>query len=81
MLGSQVAAVRYNHAMPHISRDEVGDWWDLVQLALVRSALEQLTPEEEHALWLYAEGARLTQKQHALAEATLAKVRRMLKLE
>ena len=52
-----------------------------MQLALVRSALEQLTPEEEHALWLYAEGARLTKQQHALAEATLAKVRRMLRLE
>ena len=60
---------------------EVGDWWDLVQLALVRSALQQLAPEEEQALWLYAEGARLTKQQRTLAEATLAKVRRMLKLE
>jgi len=60
---------------------EVGDWWDLVQLALVRSALEQLSPEEEQALWLYAEGARLTKQQRTLAEATLAKVRRMLNLE
>jgi len=60
---------------------EVGDWWDLVQLALVRSALEQLSPEEERAVWLYAEGARLTKQQRTHAETALAKVRRMLKLE
>jgi hypothetical protein len=60
---------------------EVGDWWDLVQLALVRSALEQLAPEEERAVWLYAEGATLTPKQHTLAETALQKIRRMLGLE
>jgi len=60
---------------------ESPDWFEWVQLALVRMALEQLTPEEEQALWLYAEGARLTKQQQALAEATLAKVRRMLNLE
>jgi hypothetical protein len=60
---------------------EVGDWWDLVQLALVRSALEQLAPEEERALWLYAEGARLPKRERQLAETAIAKVRRMLALE
>jgi len=60
---------------------EVGDWWDLVQLALVRSALEQLSPEEERALWLYAEGARLPKRERQLAETAIAKVRRMLGLE
>jgi hypothetical protein len=60
---------------------EVGDWWDLVQLALVRSALEQLTPEEERAVWLYAEGARLPKRERQLAETAIAKVRRMLALE
>jgi hypothetical protein len=40
----------------------------------VRLALQQLTPEEEQALWLYAEGARLTKQQQTLAEATLASV-------
>jgi hypothetical protein len=60
---------------------EVADWWDLVQLALVRSALEQLAPEEERALWLYAEGARLPKRERQLAENAIAKVRRMLGLE
>jgi hypothetical protein len=60
---------------------EVGDWWDLVQLALVRSALEQLSPEEERAVWLYAEGARLPKQERQLAETAIAKVRRMLALE
>jgi hypothetical protein len=60
---------------------EVGDWWDLVQLALVRSALEQLSPEEERAVWFYAEGARLPKRERQLAETAIAKVRRMLGLE
>jgi hypothetical protein len=60
---------------------EVSDWWDLVQLALVRSALEQLAPEEERAVWLYAEGARLPKRERQLAETAIAKVRRMLGLE
>jgi hypothetical protein len=60
---------------------EVGDWWDLVQLALVRMALEQLSPEEERAVWLYAEGARLPKRERQLAETAIAKVRRMLGLE
>jgi hypothetical protein len=60
---------------------EVGDWWDLVQLALVRSALEQLSPEEERAVWLYAEGARLPKRERQLAETALQKIRRMLGLE
>ena len=60
---------------------EVGDWWDLVQLALVRSALEKLSPEEERAVWLYAEGARLPKRERQLAETAIAKVRRMLGLE
>jgi hypothetical protein len=60
---------------------EVGDWWDLVQLALVRSALEQLAPEEERAVWLYAEGARLPKRERQLAETAIAKVRRTLGLE
>jgi hypothetical protein len=60
---------------------EVGDWWDLVQLALVRSALEQLAPEEERAVWLYAEGARLPKRERQLAQTAIAKVRRMLNLE
>jgi hypothetical protein len=47
----------------------------------VRSALEQLSPEEEQALWLLAEDGRLTQKQRALAEQALQKVRRRLNLE
>jgi DNA-binding CsgD family transcriptional regulator len=60
---------------------ESPDWWQLVQLALVRVALEQLSPEEEQALWLLAEGVRLPQKQRALAEQALQKVRRRLNLE
>jgi len=44
-------------------------------------ALEQLSPEEEQALWLLAEDGRLTQKQRALAEQALQKVRRRLNLE
>jgi len=60
---------------------EVGDWWDLVQLALVRSALEQLSPEEERAVWLYAEGARLPKRERQLAQTAIAKVWRMLGLE
>jgi hypothetical protein len=60
---------------------ESPDWFEWVQLALVRIALEQLSPEEERALWLYAEGARLTKQQRTHAETALAKVRRMLKLE
>jgi hypothetical protein len=47
----------------------------------VRSALEQLSPEEERAVWLYAEGATLTPKQRTLAETALQKIRRMLGLE
>jgi len=60
---------------------ESPDWWQLVQLALVRMALEQLSPEEERALWLYAEGARLPKRERQLAETAIAKVRRMLGLE
>jgi hypothetical protein len=44
-------------------------------------ALEQLSPEEERALWLYAEGATLSPKQRTLAETALQKIRRMLGLE
>ena len=44
-------------------------------------ALEQLTPEEERAVWLYAEGARLPKRERQLAETAIAKVRRMLALE
>ena len=50
-------------------------------LALVRMALEQLSPEEERAVWLYAEGATLSPKQRTLAETALQKIRRMLRLE
>jgi len=64
-----------------VIHSESPDWWQLVQLALVRMALEQLTPEEERALWLYAEGATLTPKQRTLAETALQKIRRMLGLE
>jgi len=64
-----------------VIHSESPDWFEWVQLALVRSALEQLTPEEEQALWLLAEGGRLTQKQRALAEQALQKVRRRLNLE
>jgi hypothetical protein len=60
---------------------ESPDWWQLVQIALVRSALEQLAPEEERAVWLYAEGARLPKRERQLAETAIAKVRRMLNLE
>jgi len=60
---------------------ESPDWWQLVQIALVRSALEQLSPEEERAVWLYAEGARLPKRERQLAETAIAKVRRMLGLE
>ena len=60
---------------------ESPDWWQLVQIALVRSALEQLAPEEERAVWLYAEGARLPKRERQLAETAIAKVRRMLGLE
>jgi hypothetical protein len=57
---------------------ESPDWFEWVQLALVRMALEQLTPEEERALWLYAEGATLAPKQRTLAETALQKIRRTL---
>ena len=60
---------------------ESPDWFEWVQLALVRMALEQLTPEEERAVWLYAEGATLSPKQRTLAETALQKRRRMLGLE
>jgi len=60
---------------------ESPDWWQLVQIALVRSALEQLSPEEKRAVWLYAEGARLPKRERQLAETAIAKVRRMLGLE
>jgi hypothetical protein len=60
---------------------ESPDWFEWVQLALVRMALEQLSPEEEQALWLLAEGGRLPQKQRALAEQALQKVQRRLNLE
>jgi hypothetical protein len=61
-----------------VIHSESPDWWQLVQLALVCSALEQLSPEEERALWLYAEGATLAPKQRTLAETALQKIRRML---
>ena len=64
-----------------VIRSESPDWFEWVQLALVRMALEQLSPEEERAVWLYAEGARLPKRERQLAETALAKVRRMLKLE
>jgi hypothetical protein len=54
-----------------VIHSESPDWWQLVQLVCVRMALEQLTPEEERALWLYAEGATLTPKQRTLAETAL----------
>ena len=57
------------------------DWFEWVQLALVRMALEQLAPEEERAVWLYVEGARLPKRERQLAETAIAKVRRMLNLE
>ena len=61
-----------------VIHSESPDWWQLVQLVCVRMALEQLTPEEERAVWLYAEGATLTPKQRTLAETALQKIRRML---
>jgi hypothetical protein len=64
-----------------VIRSESPDWFEWVQLALVRMALEQLSPEEERALWLYAEGARLPKRERQLAETAIAKVRRMLALE
>jgi hypothetical protein len=57
------------------------DWYELMQIIFVRSAMEQLAPEEERALWLYAEGARLPKRERQLAETAIAKVRRMLNLE
>ena len=57
------------------------DWWEQVQLALVRSALQQLSPEEEYALWQYADGAKLSPQQRRLAEQAVAKVRQLLNLE
>ena len=60
---------------------ESPDWWQLVQLVCVRSALEQLNPEEERAVWLYAEDATLSPKQRTLAEPALQRIRRMLGLE
>ena len=64
-----------------VIHSESPDWWQLVQLVCVRMALEQLTPEEERAVWLYAEGARLPKRERQLAETAIAKVRRMLALE
>jgi hypothetical protein len=61
-----------------VIHSESHDWFEWVQLALVRSALEQLSPEEERAVWLYAEGATLSPKQRTLAETALQKIRRML---
>jgi uncharacterized protein YqcC (DUF446 family) len=60
---------------------ESPDWFEWVQIALMRMALEQLSPEEERAVWLYAEGATLSPKQRTLAETVLQKIRRMLGLE
>jgi len=57
------------------------DWWELVQLVAVRSALQHLTPEEERALWEYADGEKQTAQQRRLAEGALAKVRQLLNLE
>jgi hypothetical protein len=64
-----------------VIHSESPDWFEWVQLALVRSALEQLSPEEERAVWLYAEGARLPKRERQLAQTAIAKVRRMLALE
>jgi hypothetical protein len=64
-----------------VIHSESPDWFEWVQLALVRMALEQLSPEEERAVWLYAEGARLPKRERQLAETAIAKVRRMLNLE
>ena len=64
-----------------VIHSESPDWFEWVQLALVRMALEQLSPEEERAVWLYAEGARLPKRERQLAETAIAKVRRMLALE
>jgi hypothetical protein len=64
-----------------VIRSESPDWFEWVQIALVRMALEQLSPEEERAVWLYAEGARLPKRERQLAETAIAKVRRMLALE
>jgi|GEM_PF-3471116 len=57
------------------------DWWEQVQLAVVRSTLQQLSPEEERALWQYADSAKLTPQQRRLAEQAVAKVRQLLNLE
>jgi hypothetical protein len=57
------------------------DWWELVQLVAVRSALQHLTPEEERALWEYADSEKQTAQQRRLAEGALAKVRQLLNLE
>ena len=64
-----------------VIHSESPDWFEWVLLALVRMALEQLSPEEERAVWLYAEGARLPKRERQLAETAIAKVRRMLALE
>jgi hypothetical protein len=61
-----------------VIHSESHDWFEWVQLVCVRIALEQLTPEEERAVWLYAEGATLSPKQRTLAETALQKIRRML---
>jgi len=57
------------------------DWWEQVQLAVVRSALPALTPEESCALWRLAEGLRLTRRQRALAVQAVRKLQALLGLE
>jgi len=57
------------------------DWWEQVLWRFVEAELEQLSPEEESALWHYAEGIRLTKKQRALAEQAIQKIRQRLHLE
>ena len=39
---------------------DLPDWWELLLWRFVEAELEQLTPEEESALWQYAEGVSPT---------------------
>jgi len=66
---------------PYAVLDPCADWWDLLLWRLVEAELEHLTPEEEQALWHYAEGVRLNKRKRQLAEQALHKIRQRLNLE
>jgi hypothetical protein len=57
------------------------DWWELLLWRFIEAELEHLTPEEERALWQYAEGERIRKRERLLAEQAIQKIRQRLNLE